>query len=72
MFHVKLSENEAARLHLMVRDRMHGIKNHIATAVEDGRLADAQAMVKDLRAYEAIGAKLNVEAHKLIEALRCA
>ncbi len=59
-----MSEREAEMIHKLVDSHLKALKNWIASAVEDDRLESAKLMIVELRAYEKLFARTNVEAHR--------
>lgn len=66
----ELTESEAALVFEQISDHCQSLKNYITYAVEAGEFDRAQRIVLQLRAYQVLYAKLNVEAHRLIDAAR--
>lgn len=63
-----LTPAEARLAFAQVAHHCASLKNWIASAVERGDLPAAQKMVAELRTHQQLYAKLNVEAHELIDA----
>jgi hypothetical protein len=66
----QLSESEALLAFRQVSSHIQALKNYIATHVESSNMEGAQVLVKELREYEQLYGKLNVEAHKLIDRIK--
>lgn len=62
----QLTEREAALAFAQVASHTQALKNWMAAAVERGDFDKARELVIELREHEALYAKLNVSAHKLI------
>jgi hypothetical protein len=63
-----VSEKEAAQLFALVSSHNAALKNWIVSAVERGDLEHAKGLTRELRSHQDLYAKLNVEAHKVIDA----
>lgn len=63
-----VTPDEALALHKLVDDHMFALKNWMAMYVENGNLAKAQELCKELRFHERMFAKLNVKVHREIAA----
>ena len=63
----KFSEREAELFHELIDDRLKATKNWIVSAVEDGRIEDANLLIVRVRNLEKLYAKTNVEAHRDID-----
>ena len=66
----KLTEDEAALAFSVVSDHCKALHNWIASAVECNEIDRAKDLTRVLRSYQKIFAKLNVEAHKTLDAMR--
>jgi hypothetical protein len=65
----ELTEAQATLVHTVVSSHCQALKNWMASAVEEGDTDRARRLVKELRQYEELFAKTNVEAHKFIDKL---
>ena len=63
----ELTQEEAELTHMVVAAHCEALKNHVATAVETGKIRYAEDLVYELRRYQTIFAKTNVEAHIQID-----
>lgn len=61
-FTFTMSEEQARAIHKLVASHNSALKNWTATAVENGDLARAQELVKELRAHQALFAAFNMDA----------
>lgn len=64
----ELSAAEAALAFKQVSSHCEALKNWATSAVEGGKFEYAEKLVKELREYQRLYAKLNVESHKMIDA----
>ena len=65
-----LTETEAQMAFRQVKSHIAALHNWTATAVESGKFDYAATLVAELRDYQVLFAKLNVEAHRTIDAAR--
>jgi hypothetical protein len=65
----ELTETEALLAFNQVSSHCQSLKNWVAQQVEHGNFERAQELVKELRQYQEIYKKLNVEAHKFIDSI---
>lgn len=66
----RLTEKEATMAFRQVASHCAALKNWIVTAIEMLDYDKAQSLVAELREYQALYGKLNVEAHKFIDAAK--
>ena len=64
----ELTETEAELLFKLVKNECDSYKNWTITAVEENKFNYAQKLVCELREYQKLFSKLNIEAHRAIEA----
>jgi hypothetical protein len=63
----ELTQREAELAFAQIASHSQALKNWMASAVERGDFDKARELVIQLREHEALYAKLNVSAHKLID-----
>jgi hypothetical protein len=63
----ELTEQEAQMAFNQVQSHVAALKNWIASAVESNDHSYAKSLTIELRQYERLFAKLNVEAHRMID-----
>ncbi len=61
----QLNSREAELAFKQVASHMQALKNWIASAVEEEQFPKAKRLVVELREYQALFAKLNVDAHEM-------
>lgn len=66
----QLTEDEARMAHQQVRSHCEALKNWIIRNLEHGDVTRANELTVELREYQALFAKLNVDAHAIIDASR--